>query len=355
LGEREIRESLDTRNWDAAHEIIRQWEADGHVTEHKNLEPITIVAATSDFVTDARARELKERTIYKYDLTFRQLQGFAETQGVRYLKQLDPQLLRKFRSTWKDHNLAALKKLDRLRAFFRFCASNGWIQNNPAKELKPPLIRARQTQPFSTDEIIAILAAATSNVVDCHPSARNNARRLHALILLLRYSGLRIGDAVGCERNRLLDGKLRLYTQKTGTHIHVPLPDFVIAALGQVPPSGERYWFWTGNGKLQTAVADFQARLDNLAVAAKVPNLHAHRFRDSFAVALLLEGVPIERVSILLGHTSTRITERHYAPWVRERQEQAEADVRRTWQRDPVALMETKGTPQVHGKRDAPN
>jgi hypothetical protein len=27
-----------------------------------------------------------------------------------------------------------------------------------------------------------------------------------------------------------------------------------------------------------------------------------------------------------------RITEKHYAPWVRERQQQLEADVRRTWQ-----------------------
>jgi hypothetical protein len=40
----------------------------------------------------------------------------------------------------------------------------------------------------------------------------------------------------------------------------------------------------------------------------------------------------------------------HYAPWVRERQEQAEADVRRTWAQDPVALLEAKGTPDVHGK-----
>jgi len=44
-------------------------------------------------------------------------------------------------------------------------------------------------------------------------------------------------------------------------------------------------------------------------------------------VELLLAGVPLERVSILLGHTSVRITEKHDAPWVRERQEQAEADV----------------------------
>jgi integrase/recombinase XerD len=55
---------------------------------------------------------------------------------------------------------------------------------------------------------------------------------------------------------------------------------------------------------------------------------------------LLLAGVPLDRVSVLLGHASIRITERHYAPWVRARQEQAEAYVRRVWGQDPVALLE---------------
>jgi len=51
-----------------------------------------------------------------------------------------------------------------------------------------------------------------------------------------------------------------------------------------------------------------------------------------FSVELLLAGVPIERVPIRLGHQSVRITEKHYAPWVRARQEQLEADGRRTWE-----------------------
>jgi hypothetical protein len=57
----------------------------------------------------------------------------------------------------------------------------------------------------------------------------------------------------------------------------------------------------------------------------------------------------------MLGHTSLRITEKHYAPWVRDGKEQAEADVRRTWTHDPIALLETKGTLQVHGNSEAPN
>ncbi len=53
--------------------------------------------------------------------------------------------------------------------------------------------------------------------------------------------------------------------------------------------------------------------------------------RDTFAVEMLLAGVPLEQVSMLLGHKSVRITEKHYAPWVKPRQEQLAADVRKAW------------------------
>jgi hypothetical protein len=57
--------------------------------------------------------------------------------------------------------------------------------------------------------------------------------------------------------------------------------------------------------------------------------------------SVLLEGVPIERVSVLLGHSSVKITERHYAPWVQARQAQLETDLMRAWRNDPIAQRET--------------
>jgi integrase/recombinase XerD len=92
----------------------------------------------------------------------------------------------------------------------------------------------------------------------------------------------------------------------------------------------------------------WQQSLKTLFSLAGIQGGHAHRFRDTFAVELLLTGIPLDRVSVLLGHQSIRVTERHFAPWTRSRQEQIERDLRASWAEDPVVLGQTKGTPQVH-------
>ena len=84
---------------------------------------------------------------------------------------------------------------------------------------------------------------------------------------------------------------------------------------------------------------------------AGIEDRHAHRLRYTFAVELLLLDVPLERVSMLLGHSSVRVTERYYGPWVHARQAQLEADVQRSWRADPLLTSETKGTPEGHSKR----
>ena len=50
--------------------------------------------------------------------------------------------------------------------------------------------------------------------------------------------------------------------------------------------------------------------------------------RGSSAIIRFVSSLPRP----VLGHSSVKITEKHYAPWVKGRQEQLEADVRRTWE-----------------------
>jgi integrase/recombinase XerD len=88
-----------------------------------------------------------------------------------------------------------------------------------------------------------------------------------------------------------------------------------------------------------------------LFTIAGIPNGHSHQFRHTFARGLLSDGVPIERVSALLGHKTVQVTVRYYRHWVLERQPQAEADVARVWQHDPLVLDHlNQGTQDVHGK-----
>ncbi|MGH9681207.1 MAG: tyrosine-type recombinase/integrase, partial [Candidatus Acidiferrales bacterium] len=342
LAGQEIRRSLELKDWTRAQDLIRQWEADGRAASEPKPEPITINDACDKFIADAEARGLRESTLYKYRLLFRRLQEFATDNGIRYLCECDLDFLRRFRASWPNRNIAARKKLEAMRAFFRFCWESDWIPSNPAIKLKPPKITDPPTMPFSREEMIRILAACDQYRGGRGQCGRVNAQRLRALVQLLRFSGLRIRDAVTLSRERIVNGKLLLYTAKTGTPVHLPLPEFVIQELEMSRGTNPNFIFWSGEGKPKSCVGDWQRSLKKLFRLAEVPDGHAHRFRHTFATDLLLAGVPLDRVATLLGHTNSKITEKHYAPWIRARQEQLEADVRRVWDQIPETTLATQ-------------
>ena len=66
--------------------------------------------------------------------------------------------------------------------------------------------------------------------------------------------------------------------------------------------------------------------------------LPSHMFRDTFAVELLLAGVPLDQVSLLLDHSSVKITERHYAPFCKAQQEQPATSVKLAWKKPTQSL-----------------
>lgn len=346
LGPRMLRCSLDTSDWERAQDIVRKWESEGRgplPAAEERGEAMTVSRACQQIVDDAEARSLRPDTIAKYKLLSRELEAFARGRKIATFADFDLSSLLAFRASWKNANLGALKKLERLRCFFRFARDNGWVAENLPEKIKSPRVTMRPTLPFTQQQMTGILKAAADRVAEVQSQGKDNARRLRGLILLLRYSGLRIGDATSCSIDRLVDGKLRLYTQKTGTHVHCPLPEFIVKELDALPRRSERFWFWSGAGDVHSLVTKWEELLRTIFDDAGITDGHAHRFRDTFAVDLLLAGVPLERVAIMLGHSSVRITEKHYSPWVRARQEQAEADVRLTWKRDPLVIMGNAG------------
>ncbi len=347
-----VNRTLDLRDWKRANEIIRDWEIAGSIQpEARGGMPVR--DACDEFLADAEAQRLSDASLKKYRVLLINIRSpenrekyspslaeFCTETSLQFTDQITLPVLGRFRGQWKDGAISGGKKLERLRAFGRFLVDRGWWKENLALKLKRPKVTDPPTMPYTQNEIAALLAAC-DEYTDWHGhTGQQNAHRLRAFLLFLRYSALRIGDATSCPVERLAGSRLFLYTQKTDVPVYIPLPPFVVDTLNACPRKSDRYWFWTGVGSKDTLAGNWRRTFRRLCAIAGVQNGHPHRFRDTLAVELLLEGVPMERVSILLGHSSVKITERHYAPWVQARQTQLEADLVRVWRKDPLAQAE---------------
>lgn len=311
-----IRKSLGLRSWEAAQKKVREWEAAGR------KDPVKVGNACDSFLKDCEARRVGPAQYGKYKLLVKELKDIL---GTRNISEVTVEDLRNYRALWRVSPVSAQKKLERLKTFFRFAQDSGWIGNNPARLIKPPKTKQKPTLPFSDEDMEKILWAC-----EVYPDRpRGRREQMKAFVLLLRHSGLRIGDAISLTADKVQDGKLLLYTAKAGTPVWLPLPPEVVSSLERVAHSGQ--FFWSGNGILKSAVADWQRSLKRLFTLAGVKG-HAHQFRHTFAVKLLQSGVSLEHVAILLGHSSPAITNRHYSPWVKSRQETLEREVKKTWE-----------------------
>lgn len=342
-----IRRSLRTASWERAQGLAQHIESaeDPKAAPQSKEQAVTVQQAVDEYLADAKARDLSEATLYKLNIIFqKQFLTWTKSEGYTLLRELDLRAVQAFRSTWKDGGLAKKKKQERLTGFFWFCIRAGWLTTSPTLNLKRIIVQQTPTDYFPPDEFGRILDATyiygdpRGGGID----VEHIRIRLRVLTLLMRWSGLRIRDAVTLEKTRLIGDNLLLYQAKTGTPVYVPLPPEVAEGLRSVPPGPKpnpRYFFWSGNGEPKSAVADWQRSYRRLFETAGLEKpdgtrkrCFPHMFRDTFAVEMLLAGVPIDQVSILLGHKSVKITEKHYAPWVKARQEQLAASVRNAWQ-----------------------
>jgi integrase/recombinase XerD len=322
-----IRQAANTRNWEKAELTARDLEDAANPHKPEARTRVTIADAIQCFRDDEKSRHLSKDSNRKSAFFFEtQLKTWAERQGFVYLNQLTAAELTKFRGQWGNGPQTTRRKHERLIAFFWFCARMDWIDKNPAILMKRVKAEVKPTDYFTKEEFKAIVDAthAYGDWVGGH-DFEHRRDRLRALVLLMRWSGLAIKDAVTLERSRIsADGSVFLYRAKTGVPVYVPLPPHVHQHLRSLPSENPRYFFWSGNGDPATCKRGWTRalarlfKLANIQKPDKTPKrCHSHMFRDTFAVELLLAGVPIDQVSLLLGHSSVKVTEKHYAPFVK--------------------------------------
>ncbi len=340
-----IRKSLKTANYEKAIKTVHEWESEGQPVSP--IAPVTVEQAVTAYLEDGKARNLEAATQSKLRTIFeKQMLPFCKDKGLRFVKQIaDVNVIRAFRATWKDAPLARSKKQDRIVSFFYFCERSGWMAgSNPVtgRALGRIRVEQRPTDYFTPQEFDAIVGA-TRNYRGNRWEQGATGTQLRALTLLMRWTGLRIRDAVTLERARLAKtdrggDAVLLYQAKTGTPVFCPVPPDVAQAL-ETASDNPTYFFWSGVGHPNTAAGNWRRSFRRLfKLAGITKRAHPHMFRDTFAVECLRAGVSLERVATLLGHKSVKITEKHYKPHVKALQWELEDEVQKSWGTQPAPV-----------------
>jgi integrase len=383
--------------WERVGKPIRPEEHTPPTTEGTPEPPRpTVQMAVNAFMADSRDRGNSPPTLQKKATIFERrtardpknpsgpprpssatsLLWFCDQKGIRFLSELDLSAVREWRGTWKVDALTRHKRQCQVIGFFWFCERAGWLPRNYAADMTKGLgkihVKPVQTGYFQPAEYAAIVdtthAYTDRPSVDRHNSLTVGGHRIRALSELMRWTGLRIRDAVTLEKQRLQHDpntgmwSVMVYQRKTGDPVYCPIPPHVADLLTAVPASqkgnaNEIYFFWTGQGNPKTVVSNWQRSYSKLFKMAglKEPDgspkrCHAHMFRDTFAVEALLSGMRLEDVSTVLGHSSIKTTEKHYMPWVRARQKSLNQSVLDSWVKQgivkPAIQKRGPGQPQ---------
>ena len=243
------------------------------------------------------------------------------------------ELLTGFCATWNESYPSSITRAmvkGRLGSFLRYGYQAEWLSRVP----QLPVIHKEEpeTRPLTAAEYE-------------QPSVRVLTIAVHALIQLMRWSGLAVQDACTLLRDAIhYDASKRINrivaqrekTRRRGTgHVSVPIPEPIAQESAAITNDNAEYVFWTGVGAKHSAAERFGKMITKVFDAAGIPSdghMVSHRLRDTFAVDLLEKGVPLEEVSKLLGHESIRTTEKHYAKWSAGRQDRLDALVTGTWE-----------------------
>ncbi len=261
-------------------------------------------------------------TINTYLMGVRPFLRFLEQRGVPSLGRVTRELVEAYRTDlfyrrYRGRPLSLATQQARLagvKAFFRFLARRGFVLVDVAAGLELPRRKAGLPTVLTEAEMRQLLAVPS-------PTTLYGVRD-RTLLEVLYGTGIRNGElcALTLDACDLAVPALRILRGKGGKSRVVPLGEEALAwleaYLGQVRPrlvrgAGETAVFLNQYGRPleRPALIDLVARLARKAALQK--RVTPHVLRHSMATHMLRRGAGLRQLQVLLGHSSSAVTE-HY-------------------------------------------
>lgn len=248
------------------------------------------------------------KTYSRYLLTRKHLAEFMASKnhvGDIPLADLNPKFIKDFETyllTHGDHsNNYVVKFIQRFRTIFNLAKDNGWVTSDPFATYK-----------FHFEKVDrGFLTAQELEHLGSKQLPSDRLTFIRDTFVFSCYCGLAYIDLCNLTKDCLIkgdDGNMWIVTkrQKTSVPVRIRLLDIPLAIINRYKPlaNGDKLFAIPSNQK----VNDYLKEIGAMCGINK--KMTFHLARHTFATTITLSnGVPIETVSKMLGHTNIRTTQ----------------------------------------------
>lgn len=243
--------------------------------------------------------------------SLRRFEAFADSRKVRRVDRVTVALAEDFKRVRSEDGVAdstVNKDLRFLKAAWNWGRRRGLVRENPFELVRPIPIAQKEIEFLAPAEVVKLLDAYKGS-------------RYFPLVATGIYAGLRIGELVSLQWTdvNLREGSIRVanketFKTKSRRIRRVPIAAELRAILE--PIHGK-----TGGKTGLCFPSNADTPLDGTKVGhsllkvGKGLKLHVtpHVLRKTFGTLLRARGVPLEKISAWLGHSSIAVTEKWYA------------------------------------------
>ncbi|MFA6245309.1 MAG: site-specific integrase [Mucilaginibacter sp.] len=256
-------------------------------------------------------QEFKKSTLQRYETCLMHTKDFMQWQynisdipitkvNFAFLNDFEYYL----RSVRKCGNNSAIKYIKNLGKIVRICLGNGWLTVDPYLNYKPKQ-KAVHREVLTKEELQRLNKKRFSI---------ERLKTVRDMFVFCCYTGLSYVDVHKLKRSELvkgIDGDLWIYTRrhKTDTFSRIPILPVALSIIRNY----EDHPQCAVNNTLLPVMSNqkMNAYLKEIADLCKIKKpLTFHIARHTFATTVTLNnGVPIESVSKMMGHTSIKTTQ----------------------------------------------
>lgn len=257
---------------------------------------LTLKAVADEFLT-LHSRPNKRST--KDDETI--LKRFQTYFGDQFpVKKITPHALEKYKTERQAKVSPARvnRELAILKSMFSKAVKWGRVSDNPVKRVE--MFREENKR----ERFLA--PAEKENLLNKSPDW------MRPILFMALNTGMRQGELLSLKWADVnLDQKVLLVRySKAGKPRHIPLNSDLVENLKRHPKRGP-YVFSDENGNILDRHGALRSSFDRLVRVLQLANFRFHDLRHTFASDLAMKSVDIKTISELLGHSSTRMSERY--------------------------------------------